>query len=116
MPSVNTRQRRSHRLLLDVTLIVRGESIEKQPFQEETFTIVVSAHGALIVLAAKVRLGQTLLLMDPKTWDQREGRVAHLGSPYGGLTQVGIELTRPSPEFWPVSPPPDDWKADSIDS
>lgn len=117
MPSVNiSGQRRSQRLLLDVPLVVRGESIEKQPFQEETFTIVVSAHGALVVLAAKVALGQRLLLMNPNTWDQQEGRVAYLGSPYGGLTQVGIEFTRPSPEFWPISSPPDDWKPDSSES
>lgn len=108
MPSVKiSGQRRSQRLLLDVPLVIRGQSIEKQPFQEETFTIVVSAHGALVVLAAKVTLGQRLLLMNSKNWDQREGRVAYLGSPYDGLTQVGIEFMRPSPEFWPISSPPD---------
>ncbi|HEX2710940.1 MAG TPA: hypothetical protein VHM88_01775 [Candidatus Acidoferrales bacterium] len=105
--------RRSQRLLLDVPVIIRGESAREQSFQEETFTIVVSAHGALVVLAAKVVLGQRLLLTNPKTGDEREGRVASLGSPYGGLTQVGIAFTRPAPEFWPLSPTPDAWKAES---
>ena len=102
----NPEHRRSQRLLLDVPLIVRGQSIEEHSFQEETFTIAVSPHGALVVLAAKVALGQRLLLMNPETRDEREGRVAYLGPPYGGLTQVGIEFARPSPEFWPINSPP----------
>jgi hypothetical protein len=93
-------RRRSQRLLLDVALIVRGESIEGQPFQEETFTISVSDHGALLVLAAKVVLGQTVLLVNAQTHNEKEGRVARFGSLYGGLAQVGVEFARPAPEFW----------------
>jgi hypothetical protein len=86
--------------------VVRGESAEKQPFQEETFTISVSAHGALMLLATKVALGQMIVLMKPETRQEQEGRVARLGSPYGGLAQVAVEFSRPAPEFWPdlVSP------------
>ena len=112
MPAVNlTKDRRSQRVLLDVPLVVRGESAERETFQEQTFTIVVSAHGALMVLATKVAIGQTLVLMNPETWDEREGRVAYLGPPYGGLAQVAIEFAQPAPEFWPLGSPPDSWKA-----
>jgi hypothetical protein len=104
------KQRRSQRLLLDVPLVVCGKSDGKQPFREDTFTLVVSAHGALVVLAAKVAMGQKLLVINPKTWEEREGTVAFFGSPYGGLTKVAIEFTQPAPEFWPVGFPPDDWK------
>jgi len=85
---------------LDVPLIVRGDSAENQPFREETFTISVSAHGALVLLAAKVALGQTLVLMKPETHQEQEGRVSRLGSPYGGLAQVAVEFSQPVPEFW----------------
>jgi hypothetical protein len=104
------KQRRSQRLLLDVPLVVRGESSEKQPFREETFTLVVNAHGALVMLAAKVEVGQKLLVMNPKNWEERQGRVAYFGSPHAGLTKVAIEFERASPEFWPVGTPPEDWK------
>jgi hypothetical protein len=104
MPSLQTasgaERRRSQRSLLDVALIVRGHSAEGQPFQEETFTISVSAHGALLVLASRVALGQTLLLVNPQTHDEKEARVARFGALYGGLAQVGIEFARPAPEFW----------------
>ncbi len=93
-------RRRSKRSLLDVALIVSGNSVEGEPFVEETFTISVNAHGALLVLAAKVILGQTLLLVNPLNQTAKEGRVARFGSSFGGLAQVGVEFVAPAPEFW----------------
>lgn len=86
--------------MLDVALIVRGKSIEGHPFQEETFTISVNGHGALLVLAAKVAMGQALLLVNPLNHTEKEGRVARFGSSFGGLSQVGVEFVVPAPEFW----------------
>jgi hypothetical protein len=103
-------QRRSQRVLLDVPLVIRGESSDRRPFEEETFTVSVSAHGALVMLAAQVSLGQKLLLLNPANWDEREGRVAYRGSAHAGLAQVGVEFAQPSPDFWPISSPPSDWK------
>lgn len=99
-PATQQERRRSPRRLLDVPLIVRGESAENHPFREETFTISVSAHGALVLLAAKVALGQTLVLVKPETRQEQEGRVSRLGAPYGGLAQVAVEFSQPVPEFW----------------
>ena len=96
-------RRRSPRRLLDVPLIVSGETAEKHPFTEETFTISVSAHGALVLLAANVALGQTIILVQPATMQGQEGRVARLGAPHGGLAQVAVEFEQPVPEFWPDS-------------
>ena len=93
-------RRRSHRTLLDVPLVVRGESTEGLSFREETFTISVSDHGALLVLAAKVALGQKVFLMNVQTRDEKEGRVARFGSLYGGLAQVGVEFALPAHDFW----------------
>jgi len=101
------KQRRSRRLLLKVPLVVSGEAEGKEAFREDTFTLVVNAHGALVVLAAKLAVGQKLLVMNAETLEQREGTVAYLGSPYDGLTKVGIEFTQPAPEFWPVGSLPD---------
>ena len=102
-------RRRSKRLLLDVPLVIRGEATETEPFEEETFSISVSAHGALVVLASKVALGQRVFLKNPKTRGETEGRIARFGPPYGGLAQVGIEFAQPAPEFWAIGSPPTDW-------
>ena len=101
--AIDSERRRSERLLLDVALVVRGESEESKPsFQEKTFTISVSAHGMLLVLATKVVLGQTLILKNPQTQDEVVGRVVRFSIPHGGLAQVGIDFAQPAPEFWPV--------------
>jgi hypothetical protein len=106
-----SKRRRSERLILDVPLVVRGESTESKPFHEETFTISVSAHGALVVLGAHLALGQALFLLNLQTQHEIEGRVVRLGSPYGGLAQVGVEFAQPAPDFWSVGSLPDTWKS-----
>jgi hypothetical protein len=105
-----TGQRRSERVLMDLPIIVSGESTDHGTFLEETFTVTVSAHGALMMLATQVAIGQKLLLTNPANHGQREARVAYLGHPHAGLSQVGVEFARPSPEFWPINSPPQDWK------
>jgi hypothetical protein len=102
--------RRSERVLIDVPLMVTGKSADQKAFREETFTVTVSAHGALLLLAATVALGQKVVLMNPTNWDEREGRVAYMSKVHAGLAQVAVEFARPSPEFWPISSPPLNWK------
>ncbi len=117
MPKRQTNQaafsvpRRSQRVLLDLPVVIRGEAEYTLAFQEETFTLTLSAHGALVFLANRVNLGQRVILMNPKTRDEQEGRIAYMGPFYAGLAQVGIEFARPAPEFWLISSPPADWAA-----
>src|SRR5450631_504429 len=54
---ISSERRRSPRFLIRVPVVVRGESVEKKSFSEETATIDVSAHGALVSLTTKVALG-----------------------------------------------------------
>jgi len=102
-------QRRSARVLMDVPVVIRGESANHRIFREETFTVTVSAHGALLMLASDVVLGQKIVVINSLNRDEREGRVAYRGPIHAGLSQVAVEFTQPSPEFWPVSLAPPDW-------
>jgi hypothetical protein len=105
-----TGQRRSERVLLDLPVVISGQFPDQRPFQEETFTVTVSAHGALVMLSTKVALRQKLVVINPTNSDEREGRVAYVGSSHAGLSQVAVEFTQPAPGFWPISSPPPDWK------
>lgn len=104
-----TGTRRSERVLLDVPVVVRGDSADHYEFREETFTVTVSAHGALIMLENKVALGQKIVVMNPKNWDEQECRVAYIGPDRAGLAQVAIEFPRPAPDFWSLEMPPRNW-------
>lgn len=94
-------RRRSERRVLDVPILVVDDSAGDQGFKEQTFTISVNAHGALVVLSTRVALGQRLRLRDPETQREIEARVVRFGPPFGGLARVGVEFTRPAPDFWP---------------
>jgi hypothetical protein len=110
-PSQDNR-RRSARVLLSVPVTV---SCETPPgiFTEKTQTLVVNAHGALITLGAKVTAGQTLLIGSGSS-EPRSCRVVYVGPATQGRPQLGIEFTEPSPNFWHITFPPEDWSAASV--
>lgn len=103
-------RRRSQRVILTLPVIVRPEGPSKDAgFEEETHTLIVNSHGALIVLAAKVTAGQKLRLINSRTKAEQICRVARVGAKSEGKCQVGIEFLNPSPDFWQISFPPEDW-------
>src|SRR5579862_6648550 len=71
----SSERRRSQRSFQVVPLVIRGELESKKVFWEDTFTSNVSVHGALMILSAKVVLGQRLVLMNPQTWQEEDARV-----------------------------------------
>ncbi len=101
-------RRRSQRLFLQVPVTVRREA-DSGGFTEETVTMVVNAHGALVAVAAAVQLGETLLIKNKVTGEEQPCRVAYLASPVSGKVQVGLEFIQSAPLFWRISFPPDDW-------
>jgi len=102
-------RRRSMRVLLSVPIHVNGKDKEEQDFQEETRTLVVNAHGALISLGARVVPGQQITVSNKSTRKTLECRIVHLGTGSAGKVQTGIEFMKPCPSFWQIDFPPDDW-------
>ena len=108
-PKTDPKQRCSQRLLLRIPVLVRGLKAGKEAFQEESHTMVVNAHGALILLATEVRTGQELVLKNRTTQDEQACKVVYLGPVDSGKSQVGIEFMQPTPNFWHISFPPEGW-------
>jgi hypothetical protein len=97
------------RVLLSVPITVAGKNAKSQEFTEETRTLVVNAHGALIALAASVVADQQVTVSNKATQASLECRIVYLGSSQAGKVQMGIEFERPFPAFWQIDFPPDDW-------
>ena len=93
-------RRRSERSPLALPLVVCGDSLDAKRFQEQTFTLSVSAHGALVALTTAVTLGQIVFLKNPKTQTEIGAWVTRLGLPGRVWAQVGLELVRPDGDFW----------------
>src|SRR5229473_3194340 len=102
-------RRRSQRVLMTVPVRVSGKSAAGLPFEEETHTRAISAHGALILVSTQVWRGLRLSLSNIQTKAALECVVAHIGKRPSDRTQVGLEFTLPNPMFWHVAFPPKDW-------
>ena len=105
-------RRRSQRVVLALGISVSSADEGRiAAFQEETQTLVVNAHGALIMLAAKVEKEQLLRMKNRATRQEQTCKVVFVGPLANGKTQIGIEFTSPSPEYWHIAFPPEDWSA-----
>ena len=102
-------RRRSQRVLMAVPVRVSGQTGLGLPFDEETHTRAISAHGALIPLSTRVHRGQRLTLSNVQTRAALECVVAHIDRKQSSQPQVGVEFTMPNPIFWHVAFPPKDW-------
>ena len=100
-------RRRSHRVNIAMPILVRGKT--SQPFQEQTHTVSVSAHGCVFRLAAQVKRLQEIAIVNSKTAEELPCKVTFLGQKESGKTEVGVEISEPSPLFWRIAFPPEDW-------
>jgi hypothetical protein len=102
-------RRRSQRVFLSVGILVEGDTPQGKFFAEETSTLAVSAHGALILLANEVAIGQKIHMIHRSTGERQQSRVAYRGSVHSGKTEVGVEFINAAPRFWQIDFPPTDW-------
>jgi hypothetical protein len=105
------KQRRSKRLPLRIPVRVYGRTPEDHPFRDVTETQLISAHGGLLPLSSSLKEGQTILLVNSLTEEERECRVVYVEPDHGSKNKVGVEFTEAKGSFWHVYPsfkPPQD--------
>ena len=93
-------RRRSKRVQHKTPVMVRFQDTNNQSISEKTHTIVVSDHGALILLAAAIKTQQIIRLENVNLGEELLCRVASLGPTLMGKTQVAVEFIVPKPGFW----------------
>lgn len=94
------RLRRSKRLVLSIRVHVFGQDIFQESFSEFTHMLSVNAHGGALALAARVRAGQNILVVNKSTREEQECRIVDVGSLQDGKWTVGIEMVEPVANFW----------------
>src|SRR6267378_2360970 len=103
-------RRRSQRVLMQVSVRIRGEDAQGKSIEEETETLAINAHGALVLLKARLTSGSKVLLQHKRTEEEQECHVVFLGPVRSGKAEIGLEFSSPRPGFWRVAFPPEDWK------
>jgi hypothetical protein len=102
-------RRRSQRVLMKLPVRVSGQGVGALLFEEDTYTLAISAHGALLAIAAPVYRGQRFTLSNVQTKGTLECVVVHVDKTPGEQTRVGVEFMLPNQTFWRVAFPPKDW-------
>ena len=109
MPAHAGPRRRSQRVLMQVGVKIRGNDAEGKTFEEETATLAINAHGALVLLQSRITSGSRVQLQHNGTKEEQECHVAFLGPVRSGKAEVGLEFSEARPGFWRVAFPPEDW-------
>jgi hypothetical protein len=94
--------RRSGRVFHRIRVQAEGRTHNRKKFKETCETVVVNAHGGLLLLKHEVDNGEMLVLMNPETQEEQECRIVYLGEPVEKGQRVGIEFLTPAPRFWGV--------------
>ena len=74
-----TTSRRSLRVFHKVKVQAQGRSQDGRKFREICETLVVNAHGALLMLQHEVNSNEILVLVNPLTQEEQECRIVFLG-------------------------------------
>jgi hypothetical protein len=112
-PSNSGVRRRSQRVLMQVSVRLRGLDSQGKPFDEQTDTLAINAHGALVLLQARVTSGSMITLHNNATREEQECVVAFLGPVRGNQAEIGLEFSARRPQFWRIAFPPEDWTSRS---
>lgn len=110
-PGKTSTLRRSQRVCLSVDVQIRLERAPAKATPELTKTLIVNAHGALLLLRGPVATGDLLFMKNMKTGEEVACRVVDVSTGNAGPPEVGVEFVKPSPKFWHIAFPPSDWSA-----
>lgn len=102
-------RRRTQRVKIAIPVTVRISRASGSSYEETTETVVVNAHGCLARLAVPLEQGQQIRIINPKSSEEQECVIVWMGQFSEGKTEVGLEFSKPSPRFWGITFPPEDW-------
>jgi hypothetical protein len=100
--ALHTTLRRSQRVFHKLKLQAQGRSHDGRKFREICETLVVNAHGGLLMLRHEVNSSEMLVLVNPLTQEEQECRIVFLGENGERGQRVGVEFLTPAPHFWGI--------------
>src|SRR5258708_28063954 len=95
----NSPERRSERVMLKAPVVILTRGADSKTMFEETQTIAVNIHGAMIVSRLKFEAGQIITLLNSRKCEEEPCRVVFLSPPLTEHIEAGIELPEPRPHI-----------------
>ena len=109
-------RRRGQRISLTMQVQVAGQNNLGTRFTEDTSTLTISPHGALVLLSTSVNKGQRITLSNLRTKATVECAVVYIAQGKGKEREVGLSFALPNRAFWKVAFPPSDWSPHHADA
>jgi hypothetical protein len=104
--SAESDRRRSTRVMLVMPVEVKWMSKDGPWVQEHAETEVVSQHGAMLKMKARLNPGMQIEIRRPSVGLSAKAKVVGVGNPSpDGMARVAVEMLSPSDAFWGVSFP-----------
>ena len=100
METTSPTHRRSGRAFHRMRVEARGRAHNRKKFKETCETVVVNAHGGLLMLKHEIDNGEMIVLTNPETLEEQECRVVYQGEPGEKGQRIGVEFLTPAPRFW----------------
>jgi hypothetical protein len=100
MGTTSPTHRRSGRAFHRMRVEAQGRAHNGKKFKEACETVVVNAHGGLLMLKHEIDNGEMIVLMNPETLEEQECRVVYQGEPCEKGQRIGVEFLTPAPRFW----------------
>jgi hypothetical protein len=97
-----TVRRRSGRVFHKMRVEAKGRGHNGRKFKEVCETVVVNAHGGLLLLKHEIDNDEILVLVQPETQEEQECRVVFQGDAGDRGQRVGVEFLTPAPRFWGI--------------
>ncbi len=104
-------RRRSTRVNAAVPIILSGRDASGQAFRDETYTVILSLHGALLQTPRQLLVGMQVTIECPRTGMSEKAICIHSDDPVPGVAvhTVAVQLVRPG-NIWGLENPPADWQ------
>jgi len=99
-------RRRCRRFAFAIPVKVYGRTPRNHPFRAVAATMEVSLHGGLLEVKPRLKLGQSVLVVNSFTEEERECRVVYVDSKKRGRTKIAVEFANTEGDFWHVYSPP----------
>jgi hypothetical protein len=103
-------RRRSQRVIIRVPVMLEA-TMSGQKITSAAVTVAVNIHGAMVLCSRSFDAETKLEIRNERTADRTIVRVTRTPRESAEGFLIPLEFTEPSPNFWRISFPPENWKS-----
>ncbi|MBZ5643724.1 MAG: hypothetical protein LAO19_13260 [Acidobacteriia bacterium] len=106
-------RRRSQRVIIRVPVALEA-TILGQKVKADAFTVAVNIHGAMVLCQRSFDAEVRLEMRNERTNERIGVRVTRAPRESAEGYLIPLEFVDPSPRFWQISFPPENWKSSGL--